>query len=145
MNHSMLITMRHFFLATLILAFALMMLPGCGKSRPKTVQIIGKVTLNGGKWPGKGAVYFVCVKPASGYVQRPGHGVFDVEGNYRAGTYSMDDGLIPGEYEVQAVYQKPHTSGDDVAPNSTITGKSKLTVPSDATAPIPFEFDVKHK
>ena len=50
--------------------------------------------------PGSGQLRFVPLKPAKGYVRRPGIAMFDADGRYRARSFKPGDGLFPGEYAV---------------------------------------------
>ena len=58
---------------------------GCG-GRVEVVPVEGRVTFDGEKVPADGALYFQPLKPAEGYHERPGLGLFDQEGNYAAKT-----------------------------------------------------------
>ena len=69
---------------------------GCGPNTPRCVPVNGKVTLDGGKVPGPGYIYFTT--EATEGVSRPGTAEFDADGNYTARTFVAGDGLLPGKY-----------------------------------------------
>jgi hypothetical protein len=115
---------------------------GCGKSRPQTVEIAGKVSLNGGAWPGEGMVAFRPIKAANGYPLRGGHGTFDKEGRFSASTFDKNDGLFPGEYEVVFTYEVPGR-GEDAPPKLLIEGKDQLIIVADQSGPLNYEHNVR--
>lgn len=71
---------------------------GCGTGEPKCIPVSGKVTLDGGKVPGPGFIYFTTDGTGKVVTSRPGTAEFDAEGNYRAQTFTTGDGLLPGVY-----------------------------------------------
>jgi len=71
---------------------------GCG-GRVEVVPVEGRVTFDGEKVPADGALYFQPLKPAEGYHERPGLGLFDQEGNYAAKT-GTKNGVVPGQYQI---------------------------------------------
>ena len=91
-------------LATCLMAVALCIaLSGCGPSRPETVSVHGRITLDGGDWPAPGLIIFTPVEPADGFPRRAGRAFFDARGQFAAMTYEEGDGLMPGAYRA-AVY-----------------------------------------
>jgi len=74
---------------------------GCGPGRPVPTPVTGKVTLNEGKWPAAGTLFFMPVEGVEGYPRIPGTAEFDVEGNFSARTFEPKDGLMPGRYTVR--------------------------------------------
>jgi hypothetical protein len=106
-------------------------LPGCGRDRPKTVPVRGRVTLAGGDLPAGGTLWFTPEEAAAGFALRPGTADFAADGAYLVKTFVPGDGLLPGRYRVRvdcwkvppnmegkpaqshlpAKYQNPQTSG----------------------------------
>ena len=68
---------------------------GGGSSFPDPVPVTGVVKLNGS--PVDGATVTFMTKDGAG---RSASGQTDGEGNFTLGTFSGDDGAIPGEYTV---------------------------------------------
>ena len=73
---------------------------GCGSDVPKTIQVTGRVTMNGKSPPGAGIVYFLPTKAADGFPSRPGSGDFDIDGVLSVTTFAPNDGLMPGKYSI---------------------------------------------
>jgi hypothetical protein len=141
----MMLAMTRYPLRQLALLLSLCSILGCGNSRPKTIPVRGKVTLNGGKWPGRGSIAFRAVKAADGHIMRPGRAYFEEDGAFVAGTYDPNDGLIPGEYDIIVLYQKQKSpDSNDVQAGDAIVGHDKLTIPADAVEPVEYQFDVRH-
>jgi hypothetical protein len=90
---------------TAVLGLTLLM--GCGPSRPETVPVRGKVTLDGGEWPAPGMIIFTAVRPAEGFPRHPGKALFDKAGNFTVGSFAKDDGLMPGIYYVTVLCGEP--------------------------------------
>ena len=67
---------------------------GCGDGRPARLPVSGQVLIDG-KPLGYGYVRFV---PKGA---RPSGGYLDKEGRFTLGCYSKDDGVIPGEHQVE--------------------------------------------
>ncbi len=86
----------------LVLSLASMLpIAGCGRSdRPATVPVEGKITWSGGPWPRPGTVYFVPVRAADGFPQRPGVARLQTDGSFQAQTFEDGDGLLPGVYKI---------------------------------------------
>ena len=59
-----------------LLLFSLALLPACGPSSPKCVPVTGTVTLDGGKVPGPGFIYFTIDPTGNAAVARPGTASF---------------------------------------------------------------------
>ena len=117
---------------------------GCGNSRPQTIEVRGRVTLNGGDWPGGGIVAFRPIKSAEGFIRRSGHARFDSQGTFSVSTYDTHDGLIPGEYEVLIIYEEPG-QGENAPPKVLIEGHDRLIVPADGSGPVDYQYDVTSK
>lgn len=79
-----------------VCGFLILALAGCGSKGPKCIPVSGKVTLDGGKVPGPGYIYFTT-EGGEG-LSRPGTAEFDAEGNFKAMTFDPGDGLLPGKY-----------------------------------------------
>ncbi|NLF08380.1 MAG: hypothetical protein GX594_10430 [Pirellulaceae bacterium] len=88
---------------------------GCGPRRPETVQIRGRITLNGGDWPVPGMIIFTPVEPAEGFPRRAGRGVFDPQGRFQVTTYVKGDGLMPGKYRATVLCGEPIVDMDTPA------------------------------
>jgi hypothetical protein len=77
-------------------------LAGCGsddtKNRLKTVPVSGTVTLDGEVF-GPGTLSFT--PQSAGERMRMAIGKVDASGNFVAGSYEEDDGIVPGEYLVK--------------------------------------------
>ncbi|HBO44166.1 MAG TPA: hypothetical protein DD670_09585 [Planctomycetaceae bacterium] len=88
-------------LPSAILLVLLVVVGGCGPSRPDTVPISGKITLDGGSWPNEAMLFFGCVEPAEGYPKRTGKAIVAKDGSFKVGTFGNEtDGLMPGKYQV---------------------------------------------
>jgi hypothetical protein len=85
---------------TVLAAWGLMLLSGCGHSGPEVVPVRGRVTFGGGDWPKPGVLYFTVDRAAAGFPGRPGTGHFDTDGNLTVTTFTKGDGLIPGHYKI---------------------------------------------
>lgn len=83
-----------------LLVAGMVVLPGCGSDYPRCVPVSGTVTLDGGKVPDKGMVYFTPLPTGKGGITRPGTAEFKADGSYRVKTFVDNDGLLPGRYAV---------------------------------------------
>lgn len=112
---------------SIVLPAALLCLGGCGgSSRPKTIPITGRVTIDGQPPGEEGSLFFTPTVSAPGYVKRPASGGFTADGSYRVMSWEPNDGLVPGHYSVSvspndpiatkvpASYQQSGTSGLEV-------------------------------
>ena len=94
---SVVITLRVMFvmrsMTTTLVAIALMMITGCGRTLPETAPVEGRVTLDG-KPLTTGAIMFF---PEEG---RPATGVIDADGSFRLTTFTAYDGALPGRHTV---------------------------------------------
>ena len=70
--------------------FLMLIVVGCGSSRPETVPVSGTITLDGGPWPTEALLFFGCYEPAEGFPVRPGKAVVAKDGSFRAGTFGDD-------------------------------------------------------
>lgn len=136
----------------LLFLFAAAVVAGCGSGGPKTVPVSGTVTLDGGKVPGPGFIYFNTDGTGSAGTSRPGTAEFDADGRYRAMTYTAGDGLLPGKYVLRVDCWKtaPNMEGKPVVsflPNRyQDAAKSDLTLTVEAGAsPITFDIALKSK
>lgn len=133
--------------------FALLVLAaGCGKGDPAPIPVSGKVTLDGGKVPGPGFIYFTTDGSGKVVTSRPGTAEFDAEGNYRAKTFADGDGLLPGRYQLRVDCWKtaPNMDGKPVVSflppryQNAAESKLELTVEPDAK-PITHNIDLSSK
>jgi hypothetical protein len=124
---------------------------GCGPTEPKCIPVSGKVTLDGGAVPGPGFIYFNPDPDQTG-LMRPGTAEFDAQGNYKAKTFTPDDGLLPGKYKLRVDCWKtpPNMEGKTVV--SYLPGKyqdaakSELEFTVDASKKsLTFNIDLKSK
>ncbi len=106
--------------AAAVLAAAIVAGAGCGKDRPKTIPVSGRVTYGGGAWPAAGRLYFTPVKAEEGFPSRPGEALFDEQGDFVAQTWEAADGLMPGEYRVRVECWKIAPSMDGPPPVSHV-------------------------
>jgi len=109
---------------------------GCGRSRPETIPVSGKVMLDGGAWPIKGMIIFTCSKPATGFPGRPGRATFNTDGTFVVGTYEKDDGLMPGEYRVVVSCEEGAQDTESV-PKSYVAARYQSPVNSGLTLTVP--------
>ncbi|MEZ6099103.1 MAG: hypothetical protein R3E01_09040 [Pirellulaceae bacterium] len=74
---------------------------GCGRDRPRTVKIDGRVTLDQGDWPASGEILFLPVEPAAGYPRHNAVAKFATDGAFdRVTTWEEGDGIVPGTYRI---------------------------------------------
>lgn len=73
---------------------------GCVKKRLVTVPVFGKITLDGGRWPRSGRIYFTPVRAADGAPRLLATAEFDVDGKFTVRTLREGDGVVPGEYRM---------------------------------------------
>src|SRR5436190_22388546 len=94
-ERSPMLTRRQFFYT----AFLLVIVAGCGDSRPKRVPVSGKVLIDGE--PLKfGGVMFV---PENG---RSSSGTLDANGHFALTCYTDNDGALIGKHKVQVFGQE---------------------------------------
>ncbi len=74
---------------------------GCSKGPPRPTLVKGRITFNGGKWPGKGMIYFNPLAGVEGFPRLPGTAEFDLDDNIVARTTKPGDGLMPGKYNMR--------------------------------------------
>ncbi|MBN1909619.1 MAG: carboxypeptidase regulatory-like domain-containing protein [Pirellulales bacterium] len=126
--------------------FFLLLLPGCGKSRPKPVEVTGKVTYRG-KPVEEATVNFF---PESGYMAIA---TTDTEGRFTLKTSQVGDGAVVGKYEVTVVkYRANPRANAQTPPNEqhlpvlpmryADRKTSKLTANVMAEGPNDFTFDL---
>ena len=129
------------FLVTLVL------LAGCSKS-PQCIPVRGTVTLDGGKVPGPGFIYFTTDSTGKEVISRPGTAEFDANGTYTAKSFVPGDGLMSGSYllRVDCWQTAPNMDGKPVVSflpqkyQNAATSKLELTIEPGAS---PITFDVK--
>lgn len=80
--------------AAAVLALAILAPAGCGRKKPATAPVAGRVLLDG-KPVADAAVLF---QPVDGGV--PARGGTDAEGRFRLSTFARDDGAIVGRHRV---------------------------------------------
>lgn len=78
-----------------VFALATLAITGCGPSLG-LVPVTGRVTFAGKAPPGKCSVSFAPADASA--MVRPGVAVCDSSGYFRAGSYTLGDGLRPGRY-----------------------------------------------
>jgi hypothetical protein len=76
-----------------LLGVGLVLITGCGPSRPETAPVNGHVTFQG-KPVSTGQIMF---QPEHG---RPAIGTINPDGTYRLTTFQSDDGALPGRHRV---------------------------------------------
>lgn len=125
------------------------MVAGCGDARVTTVPVRGRITLGGGDWPAQGLVVFASVQPAEGYPARSGQAFFAADGSFVAGTFTSDDGLIPGTYMVNLRCFESSaskiTEGVNHVPPKYQRGEDsgwQVEVPANDAEPVIVELDV---
>jgi hypothetical protein len=79
----------------LVLPIALLMTGGCGPNLG-LVPVTGRVTFAGKSPPAECSLIFAPADAASKL--RPGVAICDSSGYFRAGSYKLGDGLLPGRY-----------------------------------------------
>ena len=122
---------------------------GCRGNYPATVPVRGRITLNGGAWPGGGNVYFLPERPADAHGHHPGMASFGPDGAFTARTFVAGDGLGPGTYVVRIeCWKTPPSMGgpppESHVPTDYLTGRKslpKLVVEPDAEH-VWFEHDI---
>jgi hypothetical protein len=126
-----------------VLLCAVACLAGCGSGdRPKTIPISGKVTLDG-QPPGEGGkLYFTPSQVAEGYSKRPAHGTFTADGIYRVMSWEVDDGLVPGHYDVSVVPAEPSQSKIPTKYHQSSSSGLEVDVPVDQRS-IEYNIEVR--
>jgi hypothetical protein len=104
------------------LALTIMLLAGCGKQYG-TVPVHGKVTLNSGAMPGRGAVYFTPVEATGEHPLRPAAAQFGADGVYRVSSFTGAEGLFPGNYRVHVECWETPPTMDGPPPKSYLPTK----------------------
>jgi hypothetical protein len=132
-------------------AILLVTIAGCARSNPHCIAVSGQVTYQG-KQVKAGMIAFTRLEQAAGGgLVRPATADLQADGSYAMTTFREGDGALPGEYAVSIVsfdysgkrdesqrlpsmipakYGSPETSGLNVR------------VPSDASGPLRFDFDL---
>ncbi|GEM_PF-1056384 len=135
--------------ACVALMAALLAAAGCRGDYPPTVPVRGRVTYNGGAWPGEGTIYFLPEKPAQGHTHHPGMAPFGRDGSFTVGTFAAGDGLAPGTYVVRIECWKVPPSMGGPPPESHMptdyqTGRRSLPklVVEPGARRVWFEYDV---
>jgi len=109
------------FAFTLLGGLILVGLTGCGRKsdRLKTAPASGSVTFNGKPVP-QGSLLFIPTVPGP-----PGQANLKPDGTFVAGTYEIDDGLVPGEYAVAITGQMEVEPEPTATPLAENAGKTK--------------------
>ncbi|MDZ7615671.1 MAG: hypothetical protein U1E05_01630 [Patescibacteria group bacterium] len=122
---------------------------GCRGNYPATVPVHGRITCNGGAWPGGGNIYFLPEKPADAHGHHPGMASFGPDGTFSAQTFVAGDGLGPGTYVVRIECWKvqPQMGGpppESHVPSEYLAGRKsppKLVIEPDAEH-VWYEYDM---
>jgi hypothetical protein len=109
--------------AAVAVATGLLVLAGCGPDRPVTVEVTGKVTLDGKPFDKPGTLYFTPIEPAAGLPSRPGRADFGADGLFTARTFQEGDGLIPGRYGVAVDCWDSYPTPENPHPKSYVPKK----------------------
>ncbi|MBA4187850.1 MAG: hypothetical protein C0467_07515 [Planctomycetaceae bacterium] len=96
------------------------------------MPVSGRVSLDGGKVPGPGFIYF-NTDSGTGGSSRPGTAEFDADGNYTAKTYIPGDGLLPGKYVIRVDCWKTAPNMDGKPVVSFIPDRYQNAAKSDLT------------
>ncbi|MDY0170256.1 MAG: carboxypeptidase-like regulatory domain-containing protein [Thermoguttaceae bacterium] len=88
-------------------AVGVLLLSGCGPSRPTTYPVRGTVTLDGQPV----AEAQVMLMPEDD--GRPGQGITDASGRFTIGTFTSSDGALPGRHAVTVVSRRISGVGTD--------------------------------
>jgi hypothetical protein len=139
-------------IAVSVVGLHLLLLSGCGKSGPQTVDVRGTVT-SGGKPLEGGTIAFQPTKVLEGAPMRPAIGQIEPDGTYSLTTFTKGDGIQPGEYQVSVtslIGAPPLTRWEESPPprksriplkyNQTTTSGLTASVPADADEPLTIDF-----
>jgi hypothetical protein len=129
-----------------LLVFPLgLLLCGCGRGGPETIEIQGRVEFDGGTCPAGGTVYFTPIAAASGEPLRPASGNFQTDGKFTVSSFGEGDGLVPGTYRVRVECWK-QPPGDDGTPGISYVKAGyqapDLTIEAGTRGPVDVEYDV---
>lgn len=125
---------------SLILVVSLAGCGGSGDSTPKlsTVPVSGKVTLDGSSF-GPGTIEFIPSEGEGGET-RLASGTIDAEGAFTLGSYTEDDGAVPGNYHVRIAKD---SAADPSAASGLVTEELTVTVPAEGSESL--SVDLKSK
>lgn len=139
-------------IAVWVIGLHLLLLTGCGKSGPHTIDVRGTVT-SGGKPLEGGTIAFQPTKVLEGAPMRPAIGQIEPDGTYSLTTFTKGDGIQPGEYQVAVtslIGAPPLTQWEESPPprksripekyNQTTTSGLTASVPADADEPLTIDF-----
>lgn len=120
---------------------------GCGASGPRCVPVSGTVTLDGGKVPGPGFIYFNTTSAGADTPARPGTAEFGADGRFAATTFAPADGLLPGTYALRVDCWKTPPNMDGKPVVSFLPAKYQDAAKSGLTLVVepdsrPITFDV---
>lgn len=110
--------------------FLLGLFVGCGGSGSGTASVSGSIKYKG-KPVAKANVSFT---PAEG-VSRAATGLTDDNGYYKLGTFSSNDGALPGKYRVAIIARGPDRPPK---PGETGSGMPGETMPGDPLIPVKY-------
>ena len=82
------------------LLLSIVFLQGCSNT-PRCIPVSGTVTLDGGKVPGPGFIYFTIDSTGKESISRPATAAFDADGKFKATSFVAGDGLMPGHYRLR--------------------------------------------
>lgn len=133
---------RHRYRQWLLPPIAIVVLVGCGDGTPRPTLVKGRITLNGGKWPTGGVLYFNPLEGVEGYPRLPGTANFDIDGNFVARTTNPGDGLMPGRYNLRVACWKVIPTMEKPAGVSHLPPKYGDPQLSGLEATVPVDVDV---
>jgi hypothetical protein len=128
-------------------------LAGCNSKG--LVPVEGRITFAGKEPASLGYLYFVPREFSTDKLDdrtgpHPGSAIFDVDGAYRATTFSDGDGLRPGTYEVRITCDKRPAADPGHHHDTPVTSlvpkafrPPDLVVPTSGPRPVRYDLDVK--
>lgn len=117
---------------TVLVPVTLLWVSGCGgSSKPKTIPITGRVTIDGQPPGEEGSLYFTPTESAPGYIKRPASGGYTADGSYHVMSWEPNDGLVPGHYSVSVSPNDPKVTKVPVSYQASGTSGLEVDVPID--------------
>jgi hypothetical protein len=126
----------------------LLLLAGCGRSGPETVEVHGHITFDGQPPPGGGEIIYVPVETPADHLVRPAMAVFEEDGYFEVSSFAKGDGLVPGKYNVtvECWIRRPTGLTDPgVSAMPPNYGAPQLSIEPGTDGPINVEYDVPTK